>query len=191
MKVIFKQIDSKKDISEKDGFGVNLLSAFIVTAVSLGLMKVFRAPVYLIMTLIILYVFFGRKLVRNLFSDKVKKDDIVGDLEFNMDYFTTQNEKVFYSDLKSINLQYNYIKGQQSHPKGIIHNGLAELRFRLKTGNEKLLKFVIENRNQIEDLKPIWKEIYLSGVFIREKMGKYEVKTVMFYADLTYEKIQT
>ncbi|MEC7263670.1 MAG: hypothetical protein VXW38_08010, partial [Bacteroidota bacterium] len=102
-----------------------------------------------------------------------------------------ENEKINYSELKSIYLHYNHIQGKSYAAKDIIHNGLAEIKLKTKDDKEQSFKFLIENEKQLNELKPIWKKIYLLVVFIREKMGKYEVKTVMFDAKLTDAKIKS
>lgn len=194
MKTIFKQIRIDKDISEKDGFGVVFISSILMAVIIVFLTIEFEFPVYLIFILILIYVFFGRLQIRKLFSDWPRRKDIIGTLEVDENCIKiknkSKNETINLSDLKSIYLHYNHIQGKLYASRDIIHNGLAELKLKTKDNKEQSIKFLIENEKQINDLKPIWKTIYLSGVFVREKMGKYEVKTVMFDGKLTDEKIR-
>ena len=195
MTVNFKLIKADKDISEKDGFGVTVISSVLLAILVVYLAKETEVPRYLVLLVVLAYFLFGRSQIRKLFSDWVKKDDIIGTLEFNNEEFLTtsltKHEKLKYEDVASIFLHYNYIKGKQFAVKDIIHNGLAEIKINTKTGEHYIFKFLIENKNQIADLKPIWKQLYLSGVLIREKMGKYEVKTIMFDGKLTDDKIKS
>ena len=96
-----------------------------------------------------------------------------------------------YTELESIYINYNHIKGKSFSAKDIIHNGLAEIKLYTKDEELKKFKFLIENENQINDLKPIWKNLYLSGIFIREKLGNHEHKTIMFDGDLTDDKLKS
>ncbi|WP_452225759.1 hypothetical protein [Lacinutrix cladophorae] len=156
--------------------------------------KEFEFPVYLTVLGIFVYIFFVRSQIRKLFSDWTRKEDVIGLLEFSDNALiidnSTLNEKIRFTDIESIYLHYNYVQGKQYAARDIIHNGLAEIILKTKNNKQKSFKFLIENKNQITDLKPIWRELYLLGVFIREKMGKYEVKTIMFDADLTDKKIK-
>ena len=195
MKATFKQIRIEKDISEKDGFGINFISSILIAVITVYLTIEYKFPVYLTVILVMTYIFFGRPKIRKLFSDWVKKEDIIGVLEFNENGIEIknefENEKIYFSELKSIYLHYNHIQGKSYAARDIIHNGLADIKLITKQNKEKTFKFLIENEKQITKLKPIWKTFYLSGIFIREKMGKYEVKTVMFDAKLTDEKIKS
>lgn len=195
MKSTFKQIRTEKDISEKDGFGFIFISSILIAAITVYLTIEYKIPIYLTFILILAYIYFGRLQIRKLFSDWARKEDIIGILEFDENGIelksNSENEKINYSELKSIYLHYNHIQGKSYAAKDIIHNGLAEIKLKTKDDKEQSFKFLIENEKQLNELKPIWKKIYLLGVFIREKMGKYEVKTVMFDAKLTDAKIKS
>lgn len=43
-----------------------------------------------------------------------------------------------------------------------------------------MLKFLIETEQQLEELKPVWKDYYQQKIKIKEIMEKYEVRTLLF-----------
>jgi hypothetical protein len=68
---------------------------------------------------------------------------------------------------------------------------MAQLVFTNASGQKQELKWLIENKEQLDAFKPILKAYYLMGINIQERMGKYAIKTILFDAELTHAKIQT
>ena len=137
----------------------------------------------------------GRPLTRKLFGDYAKKGDIIGKLTLDTTSMTSTNDNsnqvINCADISSLNLKYNYIQGQQFTYKDIIHNGLAHLSIRTKSNQTLQFKFLIETEEQLKALKPIWKEYYRQRIKIRESMGKYDIKTILFEKDnLSFDKMQ-
>ncbi|MFN8277367.1 MAG: hypothetical protein U0T84_07790 [Chitinophagales bacterium] len=195
MKVTFKQIKSDKDISEKEGFGTMVISSFIIVGLGVFVIKNFNVNPLIIGLTMLALAWIGRPLTRKLFGDFAKSSDIIGDLIFETNSITSTKvnsiEVINCVDLSSINLKYNYIQGQQFAYKDIIHNGLALLTFQTKSNQTLQFKFLIETNEQLKALKPIWKEYYKQQIKIRESMGKYDVKTILFEKDnLSFEKMK-
>lgn len=195
MKATFKLVTYKKSMEEKDSFIVTVITSFILVMAGAYLVIELKINPFIIGILLIGYKYIIGPYIRKQFSDWVKEKDITGTVEFFDDYLEVKNNtnstKIFYAELESIYINYNHIKGKSFSAKDIIHNGLAEIKLYTKGEELKKFKFLIENENQINDLKPIWKNLYLSGIFIREKLGNHEHKTVMFDGDLTDDKLKS
>jgi hypothetical protein len=195
MKATFIQITDSKDISEKDGFGKKLLLTMILLGISLIMILVLRVHPLVTGVILILLIFFGESYVRRYYGDYARKEDKKGELTFLPDSISwgqnDQNKVLNTKDMASINLKYNYIQGQQFAYKDIIHNGLAHMKIETLTNETLSVKFLIETKAQLDALKPIWAEYYRAGIRIRESMGKYDVKTILFdNANASYEQIQ-
>lgn len=195
MTATFKQIKSDKDISEKEGFVTMVISSFIIVGLGVFVMKKFNVNPLIVGLTMLALAWIGRPLTRRLFGDFAKSSDIIGDLKFETNSITSTKansvEVINCVDLSSINIKYNYIQGQQFAYKDIIHNGLALLTFQTKYNQTLQFKFLIETEEQLKALKPIWKGYYRQQIKIRESMGKYDIKTIIFEKDnLSFEKIQ-
>jgi hypothetical protein len=195
MTVTFKQIKDNKDISEKEGFGTMVISSFFIIGLGVFMIKLLNInPIITGLTMLTL-AWLGRPLTRKLFGDFAKKGDIIGELTFDITTinWTKDNSIQILScaDIVSLNLKYNYIQGRQFAYKDIIHNGLALLTIQTKNNETLKVKFLIEFEEQLTALKPIWKEYYKKGIRIRESMGKYDIKTILFETDtLSFDKMQ-
>ncbi len=195
MTATFKQIKGDKDISEKEGFGTMVISSFIIVGFGVFVMKKFNVDPLIIGLTMLALAWLGRPLTRKLLGDFAKSSDIIGDLIFETNSITSTKlnsiEVINCIDLSSINLKYNYIQGRQFAYKDIIHNGLALLTFQTKSNQSLQFKFLIETEEQLKVLKPIWKEYYRQQIKIKESMGKYDIKTILFEKEnLSFEKMQ-
>jgi hypothetical protein len=138
---------------------------------------------------------FARSKSRKYLGDYAKETDIVGEVKFDIHSITWINggkeEKVYTSEIIKINLNYNYILGRPFAYLDIIHNGLALLNI-FTTSNQSIsIKFLIERDQQLNELKPIWKEYYSQGIMIRERMGKDKLNTILFSKnELSFDKMQ-
>ena len=194
MSAKFNLIHPDKDISEAEGFGTIFISAIVIVSVVVVSLLYFRIPP-MAGWLILMFLAFGfRPLTRRFYSDWVKDVDIIGELIFDVDSIKWSgeqiNETIEVAHISTIDLVYNYVKGRQFSYKDIIHNGLARIVVKMDSGKMITLKYVIEKTAQIDSLKLIWREYYRQGIKIRESMGKYEVKTILFKGNLSFEDIK-
>jgi len=194
MSAKFNLIHPDKDISEAEGFGSIFISAIVIVSVVVISLLYFQLPPAA-GWLILMFLAFGfRPLTRRFYADWVKDEDIIGELLFDVDSIAwsgkLNNETLDVKHISAVDLVYNYVKGRQFSYKDIIHNGLAVIVVKMDSGNIVTLKFVIEKTAQIDSLKPIWREYYRQGIKIRESMGKYEVKTILFKGNLSFEDIK-
>ena len=195
MTATFKQLKDDKDISEKEGFGTMGISSIIIVGLGVVMIKLFNIdPLVTGLTMLAL-AWLGRPLTRKLLGDYAKKGDIIGELRFDTTSISwvkdNSNLVLSCADLVSLDLKYNYIQGRQFAYKDIIHNGLALLTIQTKFNHTLKVKFLIETEEQLNDLKPIWKEYYKQRIRIRESMGKYDIKTMLFEkSPLSFDKMQ-
>lgn len=194
MPAIFKQIRFDKDISEKENFGIRVIASLIITGFGVILIKVDLLQPIFVALFVVLLASLIWPLERKLFSNWVRVNDIIGDLTFDENMISWINGeqliKVQYIDILSIDLRYNHIQGRKFAVRDIIHNGLAQIQLITKEGNTETVKFLIEREEQIQTLKPIWKNLYKMGIEIREKMGGVEIKTILFDSGMAYEQIR-
>lgn len=180
MKATFKLVTYKKSMKERDGFGVTIITSLVLSLIAVYLAVQLKINPFIIVIIIIIQNYIIAPWMRRQFIDWVKEKDIIGIVEFYDHYLIAKNStntaKIIYEELESIFIHYNHIKGKSFATKDIIHNGLAEIKLYTKNEELKKFKFLIENQYQINDLKPIWKNLYLSGIFIREKLGNHEHK---------------
>ncbi len=190
MQIKLKQIRDSKNITEKDGFGVTVLYGLLGTGL-FYLLTYLQISNFIGLIIVFLFVRFSRPFFRKYHSDWIKKEDVIGLLSFDHIFLSSSVNKnliINYCDISSINLRYNYIKGNQFATLDIIHNGLAEIKIITNQKETKTFKFIIEEKEQLEKLTVIFQELYKKGIEIKESMGKYDVKTVLF--DANYWKKQ-
>ena len=195
MTATFKQIKDNKDISEKEGFGTMVISSFIIVGLGVFMIKTLNVNPFVPGLTMLALALLGRPLTRKLFGDYAEKSDIIGKLTLDSTSITwtkDNSKKVLNcADISSLNLKYNYIQGRQFAYKDIIHNGLALLTIQTKSNQTLKVKFLIEAEEQLKVFKPIWKEYYRQRISIRESMGKYDIKTILFEKDtLSFDKMQ-
>jgi hypothetical protein len=195
MTATFKQIRDDKDISEREGFGTTVIYTVLTLSLGVSMILTFDVnPITAGLTMLAI-AWIGRRLLRKHLGDFAKKSDIIGTLTFDTTSISWTLDKSTQisrcADIASLNLEYNYIQGRQFAYKDIIHNGLALLTIDTKSNQKLIVKFLIETEEQLKTFIPIWKEYYRQGIRIRESMGKYDVKTILFEkATLSYTRIQ-
>lgn len=190
----FKQIRFDKDISEKENFGIRILTSLTIVGFGVFLGKADIFPPIVVALIVIILLAFRGIVERKLFSTWVRKNDIIGDLVFDDSSiswsYDNQTRKTHYNDIVSIHLRYNYIQGRTLSSRDFIHNGISQLIFRTIKGNTETVQFVIEREDQIQTLKPIWKSLYIMGIKIREVMCEVQIKTILFESGRSYEQIK-
>ena len=195
MTASFQQIRVDKDITEKEGFGTMIISSFLIVALGVFMIKTLKVNPFITGLTMLALAWLGRPLTRKLFGDFPRKNDIIGKLTFSTTSITwtkdNSNQVINCIDISSIDLKYNYIKGRQFSYKDIIHNGLAHMTIQTNSNQTLQVKFLIETEEQLQILKPIWKEYYGNRIKIKESMGKYGIKTILFEKDnLSFDKMQ-
>lgn len=192
--VHFKRIRNDKDIREKEGFGTQFISSLILVGLHILALVYFHVSISLVTFSLIIFAFAFRPLTRRFYPDWARKKDIMGDVCFDSNQVksTFSNEEIIIElrQISSLDFTYNYIQGKQFSTRDIIHNGMAQMVFTYSTGEKQELKWLIENKKQLDAFKPILKAYYLLGINIQERMGKYAIKTILLDAELTHAKIQ-
>ena len=187
----FKHIRDDKETRDSDNTlfaGVYILSLSVLTILlfrKLTTNKVF----YLFIVVAIIYSY---RLIRVLYKDWVRQKDIIGSVEFGSDRIKISNLKheILVSNISSLKIHFNYIKGKQFNRKDIIHNGLATLTVDLKNKTREKIIFLIETKVQLENLRLIFKDFYKAGIDIHEHFCRENVKTFLLKADWKYSDIQ-
>ena len=196
MTIVFRQIRDEMDIAEKESFGTILLSSIIILSIGLFFLIELHANPFITTIIMIFFAWFGRPIFRKFYGDFAKKTDFIGKVTFDENsicYLKDKKErKVNFNEINSINFNYNYVQGKQFAYKDIYHNGLTHLLITTNSKQEISIKFLIEKEQQLKNLKPIWTNLYKQGIKIKESMGKYNVKTILFDSSdsFSYEKIQ-
>lgn len=195
MTASFKQIRVDKDITEKEGFGTMLISSFLIVGFGVFMIKALNVNPFITGLILLALAWLGRPLTRKLLGDFAIQTDIIGELTLDTKSITwTKDNSIEIlncTEIRSLNLKYNYIQGRQFIYKDIIHNGLAHLIIQTNSNQTLQVKFIIETEEQLQILKPIWKEYYRHKIKIKESMGKYDVRTILFEKDtLSFDKMQ-
>jgi hypothetical protein len=188
MQTSFKQIRKAKDITDRDGSVATVLFAFI-SVVLLWFIKVYQVNYpFLVFSIVLVLLMFIKFATRKYYGDWVKQTDIVGQLIFDVDFIQWMNngtkETLKVLNIQKIKLVYNYIQGESFGYKDITHNGLSQIEIYIDSCEPIRIKFLIETKEELNNLIPIWKEYYKRGIVVKEYMGKYEVRTILFKSDV-------
>ncbi len=193
MRVTFKQIRNDKVTRDSE----NTLITTLYILLTFGLIYIILHEILdnkWIYILILLLIVYSTRFIRILYKDWVFKKDVVGFINFDSDIITTDNESVqiMTSDINKIKLTYNYIKGKKYNPRDIVHNGLASIQITIKTNNVNDFVFLIESKNQLEELSEILKDYYRKQIQINEYLGRHNVKTFLLRpkVDWKYDDIR-
>jgi hypothetical protein len=198
MPVEFKQIRIDKDIREKYGEITIILLTIIFIVVLFLLINVFhlRKSIVVVSSMLFFLVSFVylKHLIRVFFPDWARKSDVIGKISFDQQIISWiengQKEIVNVNEINEIRFHYNYVQGGQFKYYDIIHNGLALLILKTKSDKELKIKCLIEKKDQLKSLFPIWKEYYKMGIKVREMMGNGKIRTILFDRKLTSIKIK-
>ena len=131
-------------------------------------------------------------IIRRFYSDWTRTKDIIGKIEINSDRINCKNAnlEILTDEIVSLELRQNYIKGKRYLLRDIIHNGIAELKIEQKTGENYRLVFLIENKEQFDNLGKTLKELYRKKVNIKETMFNSELKTVLLRPHWKFNDLQ-
>lgn len=187
----YKLIRDDKETKDKEFVLVRITS----TLLPIGFIMVFlynTLPLYLLLIITIAFIHFIPKLVRTLYPDWVRKDDIIGFIEFETEKIYSNNnfKEIQVDSISRIQLNFNYIKGKTYNPRDIIHNGLAELFIDFNDGSKKRIVFLIESKKQLEYLSLILKEYYRKRIEIKEFFCQNMVKTILLKPNWKYKELQ-
>ncbi|WP_299254360.1 hypothetical protein [uncultured Cytophaga sp.] len=188
MQTSFKQIRPDKDIVDRDGSVAIMIFAFISVGLIVFLIKVVDLHPLLIFFIVLPILLFGKSATRKYYGDWAKQTDIVGQLIFDLDFIQWMNngteETLPVSNIQKLKLRYNYIQGDSFGYKDITHNGLAQIEIHIDSCLPIHIKFLIVTTDELNNLIPIWKEYYKRGIIVKEYMGKYEFRTILFKSDI-------
>lgn len=194
MDLKLKLVSNKKASKELGDFSLHFLPAIFFTAIII--LTGLSGYSWIILSLIPLFIaiFALKRKIRTFYPDWVKEKDIIGEMIFSTDKIilrTSNTEEILsYVDLLKIDLNYNFIQGEPYTAKDILHNGLATFLLTKKNGDEKTVKFLVENREQLNQLADIFKTLYSHGIKIIELMGRDKIKTILFKRNWKYTEIQ-
>jgi hypothetical protein len=149
---------------------------------------------YLTLVLISIVVFTELFSYDLCIKSAARERDRIGELIFRIDCIQIISEKTKFeiqvSDIERINLNYNYIRGEQFFSRSLLHNGLAEIIISKKSGEIIRVQFVIDFRAQLERLRRYWKSYYQKGIEISEYIPGDKINTVLFEHPGSYKKKQ-
>ena len=187
----YKLIRDDKITTEK---GISLTATFSVL-IAIGLILYLlhdMISIYLQVGIVVLILYFIPKFLRTLSIDWVKKNDIIGFVEFENQQISRSNNLpvIDINEIIRIELHYNYIKGKTYHLRDIIHNGLTEFHIDFKDGSQKKIIFVIETKKQFDNLGKVLKEYYRKRIEIKEFFCQHKVKTILLRPSMSYKELQ-
>jgi hypothetical protein len=185
----YKLIIASKETSDKE----NILLTTISIIIPIGLIYYFFKDTLNPIILILIagsIIWFIPNLIRRLYSDWIYQKDISGFIEFKNEKFVTNDDSIDVEEILEIQLNFNYIKGKRYNRRDIIHNGIAELNVNLKNGETKRILFLIETKEQFENLSVILKEYYKKHIVIKEFFCKHKIKTILLKPEWTFEELQ-
>jgi len=190
----FKEIREDKEFKNSDSFGKGLFLSVLLAISIIPISKYLSSnPIVLIAYALIGIV--AIKYLRVFYNDWTKEQDEIGDISIDNQIEVIElgnNTSVNFNDLQEINIRFNFIKGRNYGYHDVLHNGIAELRFKGSNTEVKLLKFVIEREDQFNHLKNTFKLWYQRGIKIKEEFTDEKYKSICLepIGDKTYEEIQ-
>ena len=195
MKVIFKTIEENRSIKNRDGLVFRILGTIVTLILLIWISNIFKPGKLMILLLVIILAIFVFRFGRRLLPDWTREKDFLGELQINSDeiLLTQKSELETYKidDLSNLSLTYNYIRGE-TIGKSPIFNGIAEIIFQIKNQKPRIVKFVIENKEQFSTFKLVLKSWYLKGLHIEEFFSEEKLKSLNLeiIGDKSYEEIQ-
>jgi hypothetical protein len=130
--------------------------------------------------------------IRRFYSDWTGAKDVIGNIKITSDRINSEkyNKEILISEITSLELRQNFIKGKRYRLRDIIHNGLAELKVKLKNGEDLKLVFLVENKEQFEYLGTTLKEYYRKKIDIKETMFNSELRTILLKPHWHFKDLQ-
>lgn len=187
--IVFKQLKPQVDIRNRSAlvWELMLFAVWVLVFVAMYLYPVLKHGMFAIIVLLAMMAL--RRLVMGLRPDMKRRGVTQG--RFTMEErqlrFLNGNEEevVPYGNIAGADLCYNAYRSP-----GNGDNGRAELQIKLLDGSGVVIKFLVETRAQMESLRTIWKELYRSGLSIREYLGNRKRRTILFYRKLNAETLR-
>lgn len=178
--------DDKTTTEEKEGLFSTLTVLIPIVLVIYFLKDVL--PLYIILSLFLLIFYFLPRLLRTFNQDWVHKKDIIGFVEFDADRISISNDlkEIDVNKIVRMKLNFNYIKGKKYNLRDIIHNGLAVFLIDLNDGGQQRIVFLIETKEQHENLSLIMKGYYQKRIEIKEFLCRFNVKTILLKPSLNW-----
>ncbi|MCB9033629.1 MAG: hypothetical protein H6553_07315 [Chitinophagales bacterium] len=133
------------------------------------------------------------KYIRTLFSDWVKKEDIIGKLVCNSNTITVkENQKkevvIPLTSIKEMTLYYNYYQGANYYRQPI-YNGLAQLDIYLNDDNKQSYIFLIKDKVVYNNFKTLLNSWY-SITSMKEFFGNEKIRTMQLNFNPKYSDFQ-
>ena len=195
MKVIFKTIDENIPIKNYDGLGFRFFGTIVTLILLIWIASVFKPGKLIIFLLLVILAIFVFRFGRRLLPDWILKKDFLGELHLNSEEILlikkSDLESFKIDELSNLSLTHNYIRGE-TLGKSPIFNGIAEINFQIKNQKHRIVKFVIENKEQFSTFKLVLKSWYLKGLRIDEFFSEEKLKSLNLeiMGDKSYEEIQ-
>jgi hypothetical protein len=190
----FKKVRTDIEFKNADKFGKSVFLSILLAFTLIPITKYITSnPIILIA-----YCLFGIiaiKYLRTLYSDWATKRDEIGEI-----YIDNTNEKmeisnktsINYDELETINFKFNYIKGRNYAHYDVIHNGIAELNYRIANEKNEVVKFIIDSESQLNHLKQTFEMWYNRGIQIKEEFTEHKFNTICLepIVDKTFKEIK-
>jgi hypothetical protein len=194
MKAIFNIISKKTPIRNQAGFAYFAIGTIVSTSFLLWISQQYKPGKLVLFVLVIIAVLLFRFSRRSL-TDWIKKKNYTGELQLDSDEIRilekNKIEIIKIKELVKLKLIHSHIRGEQ-FGKGSTFNGIAEINLQTKDQKSKLIKFIIENKDQFSNFKQVLKSWYLRGLNIEEYFSEGKLKSLNLevVGNKTFEEIQ-
>lgn len=187
----YKLIRENIETQDKDNVFLTIFLFFaFIAAYFYFLRDLFSRPIDIVV--IVGIIFLLPLTIRRFYSDWTRTKDIIGKIEITPESIICENAntEILTNEIVSLELKQNYIKGKRYLLRDIIHNGIVELKIKMKSGDDHRLVFLIENKEQFEYLGKILKELYKMQICIKETMFNTALKTILLKPHWNFNELQ-
>lgn len=130
---------------------------------------------------------------RKLLKDWPRTEDRIGELRADNDGLSLVRghdvERVLLQDVAEVVFEHNHIMGRSMGGKDMAHNGIATLTMTLRDGKRRMIKFLVERKDQVPDVEMLLRTLYKRGVPVKEFAGRRRIRTVLFKHGRTFAEL--
>ena len=128
------------------------------------------------------------RLISKQLPDWVRKDDIIGNINISQNEIIYSSRQINLSNCSAIILNTNKYQNQDSNRK--VYNGLGFLKIKLETEEEIIIKFVIQNEKEVNELNKILRHWYINNLPLKEYSVFTKDKILLQQSGWCYEELQ-
>jgi hypothetical protein len=130
---------------------------------------------------------------RKLLKDWPRAEDRIGELRSDDDGLNLVRgndvERIPHQQVAEVVLEHNHIMGRSMGRKDIPHNGIATLTMTLRDGKQRMIKFLVERKDQVPDVEMLLRTLYKRGIPVKEFAGRRRIRTVLFKHGRTFAEL--